>query len=64
MHIARRYFPENTISLAPVKKHGFRVVGRRERVGKMTYGELAGTWRDVVLGERRSEVAGVNKKGS
>lgn len=53
-------FPENTVSLALVKKHGFREVGRREKVGKMTYGELAGTWRDVVLVERRSKVAGVN----
>src|SRR4030042_181095 len=39
-------FPENTASLALVKKHGFREVGRRERLGKMTYGERAGTWRD------------------
>ena len=57
-------FPENTVSLALVKKHGFREVGRREKVGKMTYGELAGTWRDVVLVERRSKVAGVNEQGS
>ena len=53
-------FPENTVSLALVKKHGFREVGRREKVGKMTYGELAGIWRAVVLVERRSKVAGVN----
>lgn len=53
-------FPENTISLALVKKHGFREVGRREKVGKMTYGELAGTWRDVVLVERRSKVIGMD----
>jgi L-amino acid N-acyltransferase YncA len=51
-------FPENTASLALVKKHGFREVGRREKIGRMTYGELAGTWRDVILVERRSKVAG------
>lgn len=51
-------FPENTASLALVKKHGFREVGRREKIGRMTYGGLAGTWRDVILVERRSKVAG------
>ncbi len=51
-------FPENTPSLALVKKHGFKEIGRRERLGKMTYGNLAGTWRDVILVERRSTVAG------
>jgi L-amino acid N-acyltransferase YncA len=52
-------FPENAASLALVKKHGFREVGCRERLGKMTYGERAGTWRDVILVERRSSVAGI-----
>ena len=51
-------FPENTASLALVKKHGFREIGRREKLGKMTYGPLVGTWRDVVFVERRSKVAG------
>ncbi len=55
-------FPENTASLALVKKHGFREVGRREKLGKMTYGELAGTWRDVILVERRSKVVGAEYK--
>jgi L-amino acid N-acyltransferase YncA len=53
-------FPENSASLALVKKHGFREVGRRERVGKMTHGELAGRWRDVILVERRSTLAGAD----
>ena len=53
-------FPENTASLALVKKHGFREVGRREKVGKMTHGVLAGTWRDVILVERRSTRSGVD----
>jgi phosphinothricin acetyltransferase len=53
-------FPENTASINLVKKHGFRVVGRREKAGKMTHGLLAGTWRDVILVERRSKVAGID----
>ncbi len=47
-------FPENAASLALHAASGFRVVGVRERVGKMTYGPLAGQWRDVVAVERRS----------
>jgi L-amino acid N-acyltransferase YncA len=44
-------FPENRASLALHRVCGFRVVGVRERLGK-----LDGTWRDVVLLERRSPV--------
>jgi L-amino acid N-acyltransferase YncA len=51
-------FPENTPSLRLVKKYGFKEIGRREKIGKMTYGPFAGTWRDVILVERRSTVAG------
>jgi len=47
-------FPENTASLALLRKAGFRVVGKRERLGCMD-----GRWRDVMLLERRSRVAGV-----
>lgn len=46
-------FPENNASLVLQKKFGFREVGRRERLGKMS-----GHWRDVVLTERRSSRAG------
>jgi L-amino acid N-acyltransferase YncA len=53
-------FPENTSSLRLVRKHGFKKIGKREKIGKMTYGDLAGTWRDVILVERRSTVAGVD----
>lgn len=42
-------FPENTASVALHERCGFRVVGRRERLGR-----LHGTWRDVLLLERRS----------
>lgn len=47
-------FPENESSLALHRSCGFRVVGRRERIGKMN-----GVWRDVMLLERRSGVTGV-----
>jgi len=53
-------FPENTPSLRLVRKHGFKEIGRREKIGRMTYGDLAGTWRDVILVERRSTVAGID----
>ncbi|HYT10669.1 MAG TPA: GNAT family N-acetyltransferase [Mycobacteriales bacterium] len=46
-------FPENEASLALHRAAGFRVVGVRERLG-----QLHGRWRDVVVLERRSAVAG------
>ena len=46
-------FPENSASIALHTAAGFRVVGTRERLGRMTYGPLAGRWRDVVLLEKR-----------
>jgi len=46
-------FPENEASLALHRGVGFRVVGVRERLGK-----LDGRWRDVVLLERRSQANG------
>ncbi|MDP9290918.1 MAG: N-acetyltransferase family protein [Verrucomicrobiota bacterium] len=53
-------FPENIGSIRLHEKCGFKVIGRRERLGKMTFGPFVGKWRDVVLLERRSEVAGVD----
>jgi L-amino acid N-acyltransferase YncA len=53
-------FPENTVSIELHKKHGFRVLGIREKVGKMAFGRLQGKWRDVALMERRSKVAGID----
>ena len=44
-------FPENEASLALHRRCGFRVVGTRERIGR-----LDGVWRDVLLLERRSPV--------
>lgn len=52
-------FPENVASIYLHLKHGFRRIGLREKLGKMTYGPLAGKWRDVVLLERRSAKTGV-----
>src|SRR6185503_13905378 len=52
-------FEENVASVALHARHGFRVVGRRERIGKMPpAGPRAGEWRDTVILERRSAVAG------
>ncbi|MER7730028.1 N-acetyltransferase family protein [Streptomyces erythrochromogenes] len=42
-------FPENTASLSVHARAGFRIIGTRERIGR-----LHGVWRDVVLLERRS----------
>jgi L-amino acid N-acyltransferase YncA len=41
-------FPENIASVELHRRCGFRVVGTRERLG-----QLHGTWRDVLLVERR-----------
>lgn len=41
-------FPENVASIALHRRCGFRVVGTRERLGR-----LNGVWRDVLLMERR-----------
>ena len=46
-------FPENTISLALHESVDFRRLGVRERIGLMSSGPMAGTWRDVVWMERR-----------
>jgi L-amino acid N-acyltransferase YncA/DNA-binding transcriptional ArsR family regulator len=46
-------FPENTASLRLHEQAGFRVVGRRQRIGRHH-----GQWRDVLLLERRSQAAG------
>jgi phosphinothricin acetyltransferase len=51
-------FPENTASLRLHDRLGFREVGRRERIALMTHGPFAGQWRDTILVERRSELAG------
>jgi L-amino acid N-acyltransferase YncA len=53
-------FPENVASVALHERVGFRMVGTRRRLGKMSFGPLQGQWRDVLLLERRSACAGVD----
>jgi len=48
-------FPENSSSITLHEKFGFRIVGQRERLGK-----LKGNWRDVLLLERRSQRVGID----
>lgn len=48
-------FPENKSSVRIHEKCGFRVLGTRERLGKM-----GDTWRDVLLMERRSPKVGID----
>lgn len=45
---------ENTASLKLHEKCGFRVVGYREKIGR-----LNGIWRDNILMERRSKIIGI-----
>lgn len=47
-------FPENTGSIKVHEINGFRVVGRREKIGKM-----GSWWRDTLLLERRSTKTGI-----
>ncbi len=49
-------FPENVATIALHKKCGFREIGRRENLGKMQNG----TWRNVILFERRSKIVGLD----
>lgn len=46
-------FPENQASINLHRQFGFREIGYREKIGKMD-----GIWRDTVLMERRSKIAG------
>lgn len=47
-------FPENNASIYVHEKWGFRLVGKREKIGQMN-----GIWRDIILLERRSKVVGI-----
>jgi L-amino acid N-acyltransferase YncA len=53
-------FVENTASIKIHEKHGFEHMGVRRGLGKMSYGPMAGHWRDVLMMERRSKVVGVD----
>jgi phosphinothricin acetyltransferase len=58
--LTAQIFPENTQSIALHKACGFRAIGRREKIGRMGYGPMAGCWRDTIMLERRSVVVGVD----
>ena len=47
-------FPENIASIKIHEANGFRVIGKREKIGQMK-----GIWRDTVLLERRSKTVGI-----
>jgi phosphinothricin acetyltransferase len=47
-------FPVNKASVALHEKCGFRIVGFREKIGKMGV-----MWRDTLLLERRSKITGI-----
>lgn len=47
-------FPENIASIKIHEATGFRVIGKREKIGQMN-----GHWRDTILLERRSQTIGI-----
>lgn len=47
-------FPENVASVRLHESHGFRLMGRRERIAQQN-----GVWRDTIIMERRSQTVGV-----
>lgn len=47
-------FPENESSIKIHEDCGFRIIGRREKIGKM-----GNSWRDTLLLERRSTITGI-----
>jgi L-amino acid N-acyltransferase YncA len=49
-----RIFPENAASIKIHEENGFRIIGSRERIGR-----LNGVWRDTLLLERRSVRVGI-----
>ncbi len=53
-------FAENTASIKLHESYGFRIMGIREKIGKMTYGPMIGHWRDTTIMERRSKVVGID----
>lgn len=47
-------FPENIASIKIHEANGFRIIGKREKIGQMN-----GIWRDTILLERRSKTVGI-----
>jgi arsenate reductase (thioredoxin) len=52
-------FPENVGSIKIHEKCGFRIVGKREKIGKMN-----DNWRDNLFLERRSTIVGIAEKNN
>ena len=52
-------FPENTASMQLHLKHGFKLIGIREKPGYMSFGPYKDQWRDVAFLERRSKITGI-----
>lgn len=48
-------FPENKATITLHQIFGFRIIGYREKIGK-----LSGVWRDSILMERRSKIVGID----
>jgi len=48
-------FPENKASISLHLKNGFKILGTREKIGKMD-----NIWRDTTMLERRSKVVGID----
>jgi phosphinothricin acetyltransferase len=48
-------FPENKASIGVHQNNGFRIIGYREKIGKMD-----NIWRDNVILERRSKLIGID----
>jgi phosphinothricin acetyltransferase len=48
-------FPENEATVALHKSAGFRMIGHREKVGK-----LGNTWRNTIMMEKRIKTIGIN----
>jgi L-amino acid N-acyltransferase YncA len=48
-------FPENTASIRLHQSVGFRIIGTREKIGKMNE-----VWRDILFLERRSNTIGIS----
>ncbi|WP_454047508.1 N-acetyltransferase family protein [Chryseobacterium sp. Marseille-Q8038] len=48
-------FPENEATIVLHQRLGFRIVGFREKIGK-----LGDIWRDTIIMERRSKTIGIN----
>lgn len=53
-------FPENLASIRLHEAEGFERLGVRRKLGKMSFGPMAATWRDVLALERRSTTVGVD----